>query len=231
MPIEKEPEGEGKPAFTPEQIETLSELIQKTMAPTVNAAITTQMKRLEKRFDEKIGARGGDEEQAAVTTQPAKKPTASAEVAELRKMLEDERSRARMSEATKVLTEKLTEAGIKPGLQKFVIGHLLHTEKALAFDEGGNAKFTVRRSRAAGTPVEEIEFDDLGAGVNDWLKGDDAKHFLPAPAPKTQSKPAPTQTPSVQIPQGNQHPSAVPTASEAVANIRSQLASAGITIE
>jgi hypothetical protein len=227
-------------AFTPEQLEALNEILQKTLAPMVNTAITGHMKRLEKRVDEKFEAQtgaGGGEEQGERPTpqQPAKKR--SDEVAELRRMLEEERTSRRLSEAQKQFSEVLTEAGIKPSMQKFVLSHLLHSEKALSFDEAGTPKLTVRRSRSQGSPAEEVEFEDIRAGLHDWLKGEDAKHFLPAPAPRKEST---GQKPTTQVDlTGNNHNTGrqLPGASsfehpqDAIDRVRGALTTAGIEIK
>lgn len=78
-----------------------------------------------------------------------------------------------------IIRAQLEEAGVKG--KRLDAAVIMLEQQNLVEQEGGEPIFKVARSRAKGGPVEEMEFDKLHEGVQDWLKSPDAADFLPAP--------------------------------------------------
>lgn len=70
---------------------------------------------------------------------------------------------------------------VRPELVDFVAKHLMHVEGRLDFDESGAPLFKATRAPFAGADPEEIRLP-LRAGIEDYLKSEAAKPFLPAPS-------------------------------------------------
>lgn len=89
--------------------------------------------------------------------------------------------KARQESARSTIRQALEAKGIKGAKAATLVSHFEVTG-ALRFDEDGRPQLAVARSRAKGAQPEEVAFD-LATGVEDWTKTDDAKDFLPPPAP------------------------------------------------
>lgn len=73
------------------------------------------------------------------------------------------------------------EGKVRPELLDFVAKHLVAVENRLVFDENGTPLFKSQRVPYAGAEPEEINLP-LRAGIDEFLKSDSAKPFLPAPS-------------------------------------------------
>lgn len=86
------------------------------------------------------------------------------------------------------------EGKVRPELVDLVASHLFHVEKRVAFAEDGSVLFRAKQPLYQGsTEMEDVELP-LRAGIDGYLKGDNAKAYLPAPsqgaeAPKLPKKP------------------------------------------
>ncbi len=96
------------------------------------------------------------------------------------KRARDTEDKARIDRTHGTLRERLVGAKVRPELLD--AAHLLLTTRALKFDDAGNPVVTVKRVRERNKAAEAVEFN-LDDGIADWLKSDEAKPFLPAPAP------------------------------------------------
>jgi hypothetical protein len=91
--------------------------------------------------------------------------------------------KARKDAARATLREALEAKGIKGARARAVISDF-ELSGALRFTDEGKPELVVARSRAKGADPEEIAWD-LRRGVEDWVKGEDAKDFLPPPSAPT----------------------------------------------
>lgn len=73
------------------------------------------------------------------------------------------------------------EGKVRPELIDMVAKHLMVVDQRVDFDESGVALFKSQRVPYAGAEPEELRLP-LRAGVEDFLKSDAAKPFLPAPS-------------------------------------------------
>lgn len=94
-----------------------------------------------------------------------------------------ERTRAEES-LDRTLEEVLRAKGVRPELVP--AAHALLRARSIRRAEDGTVRLAVRRVRSQGQPAQELEYDDLGQGVADWLQDPAAQAFLPAPAPLSQ---------------------------------------------
>lgn len=69
---------------------------------------------------------------------------------------------------------------LRPEVVDFVAKYLMQVEQRVDFDESGNVLFKSTRAPFAGADPEEIRLP-LRSGLEDFLKSDAAKPFLPAP--------------------------------------------------
>jgi hypothetical protein len=91
-----------------------------------------------------------------------------------------ERTRAEES-LDRTLEEVLRAKGVRPELVP--AAHALLRARSIRRAEDGTVRLLVRRVRSQGQPAQELEYEDLGQGVADWLQDSAAQAFLPAPAP------------------------------------------------
>lgn len=168
----------------------------------LNGAITAHTKRtmdaFTKTLDErlsKLAPQGGEraEERPAGEGAPAKADPAflkmqeqldrvTRELAESNKARTDTEQKARLASTRTTLREALDAKGIK-GARATAVLALLEQQGALRFNEDGTPELVIKRARSKGARAEELVFDDLAAGVEDWSKSSDAAEFLPPPQP------------------------------------------------
>lgn len=91
------------------------------------------------------------------------------------------------------LISQLEAKGVK-GAKARALVRDMELEGQLKFDAEAKARLLVKRSRIEGEPAELQEFDDLEAGVADWVKTKAAEEWLPAPAPEKKPTPKPRAT-------------------------------------
>jgi hypothetical protein len=156
------------------------------------------LEKLNKRFDDsgkQAGAQdgaSGDDKQRSADGKFQGKP--DPEVARLRQELEavkrsqqealERAQRAEDAAAAKTMRDRmrvqLERGGIKDANHLEVL--LTYLEKSnLRKGDDGVTRFASKRSRMKGAPAEELEYDDIDAGVVDWLQTAMAQSFLPAP--------------------------------------------------
>ncbi len=86
------------------------------------------------------------------------------------------------------------ENKIRPELLDMVTSHLFRVEKRVTVDEQGNPLFRSQRIAYTGAEPEDVDLP-LRSGVDEFLKSDAAKPFLPAPGTSGAS-PMPKRGPS-----------------------------------
>lgn len=174
--------------------------IGKVLDTRLNAAITGHMKRAQTAWEKAL-----DERLAKLAPAPETKPTdrapdgpaqkADPEVLKLREQVEkltrqaEEAARARAAVEDKArrdaargeLRGALEAKGVKGARATAVLAMLEHSG-ALRFTDEGAAELVIKRARTKGARAEELAFDDLAAGIEDWTKTADAAEFLPAPS-------------------------------------------------
>lgn len=169
----------------------------------VNSALASHAKRIESRFDKSLGELKALLQQQAQKPEPTEKPEQAEaaddkkpsdarykmleqQLADLKRQAEEERaSRLRIEEdrrrdATRAqLRKHLEDANVRPELLDMVLSHWEATG-TLRYDEG-KPLVSVKRSRSKNAPEEEITFDDLRAGVDDFVKSPMAAVLLKPP--------------------------------------------------
>lgn len=213
------PENE-KPAEGEDTSEDLDARITRLLDAKLNSALTSRDKRLQAAISKSL------EEQLAkfTPTAPAAEPKGDApatgaapkadpEVLKLRDQVErlqrqaeeatraraDAEQRARRDGARAQLREALEAKGVKGARARAVIADL-EAQGAVRFDEEtGAASLVLKRVRTKGASAQELAFDDLAAGIDDWSKSPDAAEFLPAPqTATTPRRPGAPQTATTQ---------------------------------
>jgi len=174
------------------------------VAAMVTGAITAHSKKLQKeltasieglKLDEKIAnalkaavpAEAPDGEHKPRTVDPrlvaledkAKQLEASLAKSEQARSEAVQRSR---DESARSALKAALSAGVAPGATDMAAKLLFDAEKRIGFDEDGTPFFRTRRSPGHGMPEEDMQMP-LADGVKHWLQSDDAKIFVPAPAP------------------------------------------------
>lgn len=98
------------------------------------------------------------------------------QLADLKRQVDEERtSRLRIEDERRrdttrgQLRKHLEGANVRPELLDMVLSHWEATG-TLKYDDDGKALVTVKRSRTKGAPEEEMTFDDLKQGVEDFVK-------------------------------------------------------------
>jgi hypothetical protein len=171
----------------------------------LNAAVASHTKRLKAEFEKQL-ADTLAKLSPAREEKPADKPAdgspgaakADPEVIKLREQLdkltrqadEDRKARAAVEEKSRrenartSIREALAAKGITGARARAVIADL-EASNAVRFTEDGVPELVIKRARMKGSRAEELAFDDLAAGIEDWSKSDDAKEFLPATTVQT----------------------------------------------
>lgn len=175
---------------------------------SLNAAVTSHMKRLEKQFagaleaalkpvNEKLAA-----PPAAVT--PPAETVKSPEYLALQKQLEEMKQAVTREAEARAAAERKhredraysdlrsqLEGKVRPELRDMVAAHLFKVENRIDFEEDGTPVFKAKQKTFGG--VEEDVRYTLKDGVDTYLKSEEAKAFLPAPATAS-SSPLPKRT-------------------------------------
>lgn len=82
------------------------------------------------------------------------------------------------------------EGKVRPELLDLVAANLYSVENRIEFDETGTPLFKTSRSPYVGADPEDVLLP-LKSGVEEYLKGESAKAFLPAPSPGSGAGPLP----------------------------------------
>lgn len=91
--------------------------------------------------------------------------------------------KTKWSEARKNLAEALEAKDVKGARLAALVSHFV-SENRLRWDpESEKFVVSVTRSRAKNAAPEELIYDSIVAGVEDWCKTTEAAEFLPAPKP------------------------------------------------
>jgi len=106
-----------------------------------------------------------------------------AEERQARTALEQQRAEESRDRA---LEEALRARGVRPELVPAAKAYLKST--ALRSSEDGSTRLVVKRARSAGVQPTALEYDDLSAGVADWLQDPANGAFLPPPTPLSQQR-------------------------------------------
>lgn len=207
--------------------EDLDARITRLLDQKLNPAITTHLKR----FGEKIEKTLADQVAKLAPPKPEDKPEdkpapggpapkADPEVVKLREQLDkltrsqaESEARAKAAEQKAArdtvhaqLKESLAQKGVTGARARAVIADL-ETSGALKFDEeSGQYTLSVKRPRAKGAKAEELVFDDLAAGLDDWTKTPDAAEFLPPPGPAPKTRPGLPGAPRAAAPRAAEAP-------------------------
>ena len=79
------------------------------------------------------------------------------------------------------MIEALGQKGITPAKARAIVADL-SASGAFKLSEDGAPVLTVARARVKGSKPSALEYTDLTEAIGDWVQGDDAKEFLPAPS-------------------------------------------------
>jgi hypothetical protein len=191
--------------------------VGKLVNASVNAAVTSQLKRmlapavteaigglkLESKIAEAIkAAQPAEPAPGALGDAPKPDPRLSAlesKYAELEKRYQAEQE-AR-AEAEKKGRDAAARAALKAALEPHISGtqlevasrYLYDAQGVVTFDEDGTPLVKSKRAPMRGMPEEDV-FLPIADGVNEWIKSEEAKIFLPPhkPTPGKQSPGAPS---------------------------------------
>lgn len=152
--------------------------LSSALSPVVNAAVTNHLKR--------TSAQQPQGEQQAQQPSGQESRTLQ-ELAALREQLEAEK-RARVEterksvidSAKRTMEAALSQKGITGAKARAIIADL-QASGAFKLSEDGTPALTVTRARAKGSKPSQLEYSDLAEAIGDWVQGDEAKEFLPAP--------------------------------------------------
>lgn len=156
--------------------------LSSALSPVVNAAVTNHLKRTSAQQP----AQGEAQQQAQ---QPSGQESRTLqELSALREQLEAEK-RARVEterksvidSARRTMIEALGQKGITPAKARAIVADL-SASGAFKLSEDGAPVLTVARARVKGSKPSALEYTDLTEAIGDWVQGDDAKEFLPAPS-------------------------------------------------
>lgn len=182
----------------------------------VNAAVSSHLKRslgtaIEtalKPITEKLNA--APPAPVADADEGQRKGKQNPELLAMAKQLEEMKSELKVRDERVAAAEKKTreerafselrsslEGKVRPELLDMVAKHLFVVEGRVEVDENGNPLFKSSRVPYTGADPEELRLP-LKAGVEDFLKSDSAKPFLPAPNPGAGSGPLPKRGPTPQ---------------------------------
>lgn len=199
MPTENQQQEQG----TEEKPEAIS---RDEVQALVNSAMASHNKRLEARFDKSLG------ELKSLLSQQQAKPVEEGEptqgkgkestkekiyeqkLADLQRRLDEADAKARKAEDDRrkdqtrgQLSQHLKTAGVRDELLDMVVTHW-EAKGVLKYDEDGKPLVSVKRSRTKNGPEEEMTFDDLKAGVDDFVKSASAAVLLKPPATHQQAQ-------------------------------------------
>jgi len=158
--------------------------LSSALSPVVNAAVTNHLKRTNASAQQP--AQGEAQQQAQ---QPSGQESRTLqELSALREQLEAEK-RARVEterksvidNARRTMIEALGQKGITPAKARAIVADM-SASGAFKLSEDGAPVLTVARARVKGSKPSALEYTDLAEAIGDWVQGDDAKEFLPAPS-------------------------------------------------
>lgn len=177
---------------------------QPDLGNIVNSAVTSQLKRfIKNEFPALLGEalKPVTEQLAAIKAAPPqpqeggdgdKKPKVDPQVAALTQQIEEMKAKLTREAEQRAAAEKKARddrafsefkgylaKSVRPEMLDMVASHLFHIEKMIDVAEDGTATFKGTRTNFGIT--EEVAYP-LKDGVEQWLKGDQAKAFLPAPS-------------------------------------------------
>lgn len=153
-----------KPGLTPEDLEKHLEQREKDAAEKLAAA--------EKERKDAAGAGGGDKNAPEIVALRKQAEAAQKELEALKKESAAAKAKALDTEERSLLTDTLTEGGVKDARVKHAVSYL-RGEGLVRRSDDGELVFI---RRAKGGKEDEI---DLGDGLAEWLKTEDGMHFLP----------------------------------------------------
>lgn len=179
----------------------------------VNAAVSAHIKRFTEKqlpallaealkpINEKLAAPPpppeGDDAKAKKSSKQDPEVLAMAkQIEDMKRALEEKEQRAAAAEKKardeRAYTELRAslEGKVRPELLDVVAENLFYVKKSVDFDDAGNPLFKSSRSPYAGAEPEEVRLP-LRVGVEDFLKSDGAKAFLPAPSAGAGAAPLP----------------------------------------
>jgi hypothetical protein len=157
--------------------------LSSALSPVVNAAVTNHLKRT-------AGAQQPAQgEQQSQQQQPSgQESRALQELAALREQLEAEKRsrieterRSTLDSARRAMTEALAQKGITGAKARAIVADL-SASGAFKLGDDGTPVLTVSRARVKGSKPSALEYTDLAEAIGDWVQGDEAKEFLPAPS-------------------------------------------------
>lgn len=190
------PEGDPKPAFTPEQGEELN----KILGATVNNMLTARLKTFEKQLHEKIGSSIGETltktldeklagfKQSAADDEGGKdgkgKKGESVELATLRRQMSELTQRTEESDRRYAAERaKNRAATLKDASQSVLATHGIDGNKfRVAFavlQQDGRIRYAADDSDDLVFVDDAGNEVDLAVGLKSWVKTEDAKMFLP----------------------------------------------------
>lgn len=193
MPIidpQQQPDPAGEPADKPEVI------TRDEVQALVNSALASHNKRLEARFDRSLGELKG-----LLTQQPKPEPEDGKgkgdstkdkiyeqKLVDLQRRLDEADAKTRKAEDDRrrdttrgQLRQHLENSNVRKELLDMVVTYW-EANGTLRYDEEGKPLVSVKRSRSKNAAEEEMTFDDLKAGVEDFVKRADAAVLLKPPS-------------------------------------------------
>lgn len=181
--------------MTPEEMAALIESLMPKVNESINAAITSHTKRLQKDFETKLEAvkPAPAPEKETPAPQGGKNDKLSPELAAYQAKLEDALKQIKASDdARKAAEDKARDASaytqlkehlkaVRPDMIDIAAERLFHVQKRITYGEDGTPLFKVKRAPIPGMAEEDVELP-LEAGIEQWLKSKDASPFVAAPA-------------------------------------------------
>lgn len=156
--------------------------LSSAIAPVVNAAVTNHLKRTGQQAQQQ-----GEPGQQQAQQPTGQESRALQEIAVLREQLEaaqraraEDAKRATIDQAKRTMVDALAAKGITGAKARAIVADL-QASGAFKLSEDGTPALTVTRARAKGSKPSPLEYSDLAEAIGDWVQGDEAKEFLPAP--------------------------------------------------
>ena len=172
------------------QADDLDARISKLLDAKLNSALTSRDKRLQAAIGKTL-----EDQLAKLSSAREEKPAqersvdgaqgaakADPEVIKLREQIdkltrqadEDRKARATVEERSRrenaraAIREALAAKGVTGAKARAVIADL-EASGAVRFSDEGAPELVIKRARTKGTRAEELAFDDLAAGIEDWV--------------------------------------------------------------
>lgn len=176
--------------------------LKRSLDKAIGAALETALKPIQDKIAQQHAPQNDGEGEGKTKKKGQEDPATEAlrrEVEALKQQAKDSADRAaavekkaREDRAYAELVQSL-DGKVRPEFKEVAAKMLFHADKRVEFDDDGNPLFKTSKAPYAGTDPEDIHLP-LRAGVDDWLKSDGAKPFLPAPSTGSGAPPLPKKS-------------------------------------